>query len=79
MKNIYCILLYFLLFCSDQIPDDEWNLLYVAVTRAKTSLIITKNIRRILTVAGVRRYQTVHAASFPTRFCSFTHARHYIR
>ncbi|KAM7366923.1 hypothetical protein PAMP_014858 [Pampus punctatissimus] len=33
-------------------PDDEWNLLYVAVTRAKTSLIITENIRHILTVAG---------------------------
>ncbi|XP_037616813.1 F-box DNA helicase 1 [Sebastes umbrosus] len=34
------------------IPDDEWNLLYVAVTRAKTSLIITKTVRRILTIAG---------------------------
>lgn len=39
--------------CSDNIPDDEWNLMYVAVTRAKTTLIITKTIRRILTVAGV--------------------------
>ncbi|XP_020508172.2 F-box DNA helicase 1 [Labrus bergylta] len=39
-------------FSFDKCPDDEWNLLYVAVTRAKTSLIITKNIRRILTVAG---------------------------
>ncbi|XP_034382510.1 F-box DNA helicase 1 [Cyclopterus lumpus] len=37
-------------FCN--IPDDEWNLLYVAVTRAKSSLIITESIRRILTVAG---------------------------
>ncbi|GAA6227752.1 F-box DNA helicase 1 [Lates japonicus] len=36
----------------DAVPDDEWNLLYVAVTRAKTSLIITNNIRRILTMAG---------------------------
>lgn len=39
-------------FSFDKFPDDEWNLLYVAVTRAKTSLIITKNIRHILTVAG---------------------------
>ncbi|XP_049422659.1 F-box DNA helicase 1 [Epinephelus fuscoguttatus] len=34
------------------VSDDEWNLLYVAVTRARTSLIITKTVRRILTVAG---------------------------
>ncbi|XP_044198576.1 F-box DNA helicase 1 isoform X1 [Thunnus albacares] len=39
-------------FSFSKFPDDEWNLLYVAVTRAKTSLIITKNIRHILTVAG---------------------------
>uniref|UniRef100_A0A673B2R5 F-box DNA helicase 1 n=1 Tax=Sphaeramia orbicularis TaxID=375764 RepID=A0A673B2R5_9TELE len=35
-------------------PEDEWNLLYVAVTRARTSLIITRNIHRILTFDGVR-------------------------
>lgn len=46
--------------CSDKFPDDEWNLLYVAVTRAKTSLIITKNIRHILTVAGVGHSPTMH-------------------
>lgn len=46
--------LYYLLCCLDQIPDDEWNLLYVAVTRARNSLIITKNIRHIITAAGVR-------------------------
>lgn len=39
-------------FSFAKIPDDEWNLLYVAVTRAKTTLIITKNIRRIITMAG---------------------------
>ncbi|XP_061922329.1 F-box DNA helicase 1 isoform X2 [Entelurus aequoreus] len=39
-------------FSFDQIPSDEWNLLYVAVTRAKRTLIITKNIRRIITYAG---------------------------
>uniref|UniRef100_A0A3Q1HGE1 F-box DNA helicase 1 n=1 Tax=Anabas testudineus TaxID=64144 RepID=A0A3Q1HGE1_ANATE len=39
-------------FSFDQIPDDEWNLLYVAVTRARNSLIITKNIRHIITAAG---------------------------
>ncbi|XP_072233654.1 F-box DNA helicase 1 isoform X2 [Leuresthes tenuis] len=39
-------------FSFDKIPSDEWNLIYVAVTRAKTSVVITKNILRILTVAG---------------------------
>lgn len=39
-------------FRLDEIPDDEWNLLYVAVTRARTSLIITNTVRRILTMAG---------------------------
>ncbi|XP_029350901.1 F-box DNA helicase 1 isoform X2 [Echeneis naucrates] len=39
-------------FSFDNIPDDEWNLLYVAVTRARTSLIIPKSIHRILTMAG---------------------------
>lgn len=40
--------------CPGKIPPDEWNLLYVAVTRAKTTLIITSSVRRILTWAGVR-------------------------
>uniref|UniRef100_A0A4W5KQX1 UvrD-like helicase C-terminal domain-containing protein n=1 Tax=Hucho hucho TaxID=62062 RepID=A0A4W5KQX1_9TELE len=45
--------------CSGgDIPDDEWNLLYVAVTRAKSSLVITKNITNILTLAGVRALTT---------------------
>lgn len=35
-----------------KIPADELNLLYVAVTRARTTLIVTTNIRRILTLAG---------------------------
>ncbi|XP_062238623.1 F-box DNA helicase 1 [Platichthys flesus] len=39
-------------FSFTNIPDDEWNLLYVAVTRAKTTLIITKSIYNILTVDG---------------------------
>ncbi|XP_054908665.1 F-box DNA helicase 1 [Poeciliopsis prolifica] len=39
-------------FSFSKIPDDEWNLLYVAVTRAMSSLVVTKNILRILTVAG---------------------------
>lgn len=49
-----------------KIPDDEWNLLYVAVTRAKTTLIITKNIRRIITMAGVRNS---HCASHFLSYC----------
>lgn len=52
---------------SGQIPDDEWNLLYVAVTRAKTSLIVTKNIRRIITAAGVG-----HTPQRTNHLCSFT-------
>uniref|UniRef100_A0A8C5PCP3 F-box DNA helicase 1 n=1 Tax=Leptobrachium leishanense TaxID=445787 RepID=A0A8C5PCP3_9ANUR len=39
-------------FPMDVIPDDEWNLLYVAVTRAKKHLVLTKNIENILTLAG---------------------------
>ncbi|XP_067110216.1 F-box DNA helicase 1 [Osmerus mordax] len=39
-------------FSAGDIPDDEWNLLYVAVTRAQRNLIITKNISNILTLAG---------------------------
>ncbi|XP_047659707.1 F-box DNA helicase 1 isoform X2 [Tachysurus fulvidraco] len=31
---------------------DEWNLLYVAVTRAKRALYITKSVSNILTLAG---------------------------
>ncbi|KAJ8411248.1 hypothetical protein AAFF_G00172540 [Aldrovandia affinis] len=34
------------------VPDDEWNLLYVAVTRAKKKLLITKTIENLLTLAG---------------------------
>ncbi|KAM4036721.1 F-box DNA helicase 1 isoform 2-T2 [Anomaloglossus baeobatrachus] len=34
------------------VPDDEWNLLYVAVTRAKKHLTISKSIETILTLAG---------------------------
>ncbi|KAG8440050.1 hypothetical protein GDO86_006008, partial [Hymenochirus boettgeri] len=32
--------------------EDEWNLLYVAVTRAKKHLVITQSIENILTLAG---------------------------
>ncbi|XP_054608861.1 F-box DNA helicase 1 isoform X2 [Dunckerocampus dactyliophorus] len=39
-------------FSFDKIVSDEWNLLYVAVTRAKTTLIITKKIMRIITMAN---------------------------
>ncbi|XP_043092103.1 F-box DNA helicase 1 isoform X2 [Puntigrus tetrazona] len=34
------------------VPDDEWNLLYVAITRAKRALYITKTISNILTFTG---------------------------
>ncbi|XP_030631099.1 F-box DNA helicase 1 [Chanos chanos] len=34
------------------VPDDEWNLLYVAVTRARRTLYITKTISNLLTLGG---------------------------
>nr|XP_033813910.1 F-box DNA helicase 1 isoform X2 [Geotrypetes seraphini] len=39
-------------FRVDLYAEDEWNLLYVAVTRAKKHLMITKSIENILTLAG---------------------------
>nr|XP_057933345.1 F-box DNA helicase 1 isoform X2 [Doryrhamphus excisus] len=39
-------------FSFDKTVDDEWNLLYVAVTRAKTTLILTEKILRIITMAS---------------------------
>ncbi|KAM6895786.1 F-box DNA helicase 1 [Xenentodon cancila] len=39
-------------FSFANIPDDEWNLVYVAVTRAKTCLVITTDLLRIPTFAG---------------------------
>ncbi|KAK7895971.1 hypothetical protein WMY93_021296 [Mugilogobius chulae] len=39
-------------FVINDIQKDEWNLIYVAVTRAKSSLIISESIRRLLTLDG---------------------------
>uniref|UniRef100_A0A8C1USA1 F-box DNA helicase 1 n=1 Tax=Cyprinus carpio TaxID=7962 RepID=A0A8C1USA1_CYPCA len=39
-------------FNAANVPDDEWNLLYVAITRAKRALYITKTISNILTFTG---------------------------
>ncbi|XP_067284187.1 F-box DNA helicase 1 [Pseudorasbora parva] len=39
-------------FNAANVPDDEWNLLYVAITRAKKTLYITKTINNILTFPG---------------------------
>uniref|UniRef100_A0A8C2EDN1 F-box DNA helicase 1 n=1 Tax=Cyprinus carpio TaxID=7962 RepID=A0A8C2EDN1_CYPCA len=39
-------------FNAANIQDDEWNLLYVAITRAKRALYITKTISNILTFTG---------------------------
>ncbi|XP_054845336.1 F-box DNA helicase 1 [Eublepharis macularius] len=39
-------------FHVDKIPADEWNLLYVAVTRAKRRLIMPQFLSRLLTLAG---------------------------
>ncbi|XP_034877599.1 F-box DNA helicase 1 isoform X3 [Mirounga leonina] len=37
---------------AESFSEDEWNLLYVAVTRAKKRLIMTKSLENILTLAG---------------------------
>lgn len=39
-------------YCADRVPEDEWNLLYVAVTRAKRHLIMPKCLTHLLTWAG---------------------------
>ncbi|XP_016137146.1 F-box DNA helicase 1-like [Sinocyclocheilus grahami] len=39
-------------FNAANVSDDEWNLLYVAITRAKRALYITKTISNILTFTG---------------------------
>lgn len=39
-------------FVVGDVPTDEWNLLYVAVTRAKTTLVISEVIKHILTLDG---------------------------
>nr|XP_020760552.1 F-box DNA helicase 1 [Odocoileus virginianus texanus] len=39
-------------FRVESFSEDEWNLLYVAVTRAKKQLIMTKSLENILTLAG---------------------------
>ncbi|TRZ10991.1 hypothetical protein HGM15179_016105 [Zosterops borbonicus] len=35
-------------------PEDEWNLLYVAVTRAKKCLLMSKSLENLLALAGER-------------------------
>ncbi|KAM3587649.1 uncharacterized protein V6R79_010981 [Siganus canaliculatus] len=58
------------------IHSDEWNLLYVAVTRAKTTLLITKTVRHILSIAGeyflTSMPNSLPGASDPTP-CSIPH------
>ncbi|KAJ6666330.1 hypothetical protein lerEdw1_000602 [Lerista edwardsae] len=39
-------------FRPETIPEDEWNVLYVAVTRAKRRLIMPKFLTNLLTLAG---------------------------
>ncbi|XP_016849036.2 F-box DNA helicase 1 isoform X3 [Anolis carolinensis] len=40
------------MFRIDTVPADEWNLLYVAVTRAKKRLVLPKFLSHLLTMAG---------------------------
>ncbi|XP_064417301.1 F-box DNA helicase 1 isoform X2 [Latimeria chalumnae] len=39
-------------FRVDLVPPDEWNLLYVAVTRAKKCLVMTKSLEYLLSLGG---------------------------
>uniref|UniRef100_K7G5V1 F-box DNA helicase 1 n=1 Tax=Pelodiscus sinensis TaxID=13735 RepID=K7G5V1_PELSI len=39
-------------YSTDMAAEDEWNLLYVAVTRAKKHLLMTKSLEYLLTLAG---------------------------
>ncbi|XP_069485754.1 F-box DNA helicase 1 [Ambystoma mexicanum] len=60
-------------FRIDSVPEDEWNLLYVAVTRAKKHLIMTKSIENILTYAGeylLRAELTIDALKEENLICS---------
>lgn len=50
----YRLIVFFLTVAS--VSDDEWNLLYVAITRAKRTLYVTKTVSNILTLTGVSYY-----------------------
>lgn len=53
LKIQICMRLNLYSLAAANVPDDEWNLLYVAITRAKRTLYITKTISNILTFTGV--------------------------
>lgn len=52
-KQTFQLIYLFSLLSLESFSEDEWNLLYVAVTRAKKRLIMTKSLENILTLAGV--------------------------
>lgn len=52
-KQAFQLIHLFSLLSLESFSEDEWNLLYVAVTRAKKRLIMTKSLENILTLAGV--------------------------
>ncbi|XP_072327204.1 F-box DNA helicase 1 isoform X2 [Scyliorhinus torazame] len=39
-------------FRTDAVPDIDWNLLYIAVTRAKRCLVMSRSLERLLSFAG---------------------------
>lgn len=43
----------FLFSLPGRTPEDEWNLLYVAVTRAKRCLLMSQSLQNLLSLAGV--------------------------
>ncbi|XP_009870473.1 PREDICTED: F-box only protein 18-like, partial [Apaloderma vittatum] len=55
-------------------PEDEWNLLYVAVTRAKKYLLLSKSLENLLVLAGERflrvELMTEAVKNETTRTCS---------
>nr|XP_049616977.1 F-box DNA helicase 1 isoform X12 [Syngnathus scovelli] len=50
-------------FSFSNFPNDEWNLLYVAVTRARTTLIITSSIHYIIIRTGEHFLKSVMPAT----------------
>uniref|UniRef100_A0A8C9WAB5 F-box DNA helicase 1 n=1 Tax=Scleropages formosus TaxID=113540 RepID=A0A8C9WAB5_SCLFO len=65
------------------LQEDEWNLLYVAVTRARRRLVITKSIKNILTLAGEYFLRTELTSSLLTNGqppqCSVRECQNYVR
>ncbi|XP_075455517.1 F-box DNA helicase 1 isoform X2 [Ascaphus truei] len=62
--------------------EDEWNLIYVAVTRAKKHLVITKSIENIMSMAGeyfLRAALTREVLQGEPLVCALEHCNNILR